>query len=84
MNILNGGEHADNSNPGFHVAWNFREALRCGSIRRKKFFWPRITERVIGDEEFAPNLGSNQEPASFLEAVGKAGYKAGKEIFLAA
>ncbi len=94
MNILNGGEHADNSVDiqEFMIMPiglpNFREALRCGSEifqALKKILLAKNYSTGVGDEGgFAPNLGSNQEACDLiLEAVEKAGYKAGKEIFLA-
>ena len=94
MNILNGGEHADNSVDiqEFMIMpiglQNFREALRCGSEifqALKKILLAKNYSTGVGDEGgFAPNLGSNQEACELiLEAVEKAGYKAGKEIFLA-
>ena len=93
MNILNGGEHADNSVDiqEFMIMPiglpNFREALRCGSEifqTLKKILLSKGYSTGVGDEGgFAPNLGSNQEACELiLEAVEKAGYKAGKQIFL--
>jgi enolase len=94
MNILNGGSHADNNVDlqEFMVmpvgAPNFREALRMGaevfhalkSVLKKKGL-----NTSVGDEGgFAPNLGSNVEAIEvILEAIQKAGYEAGKDIFLA-
>ncbi|MCG2721382.1 MAG: phosphopyruvate hydratase [Thermodesulfovibrionales bacterium] len=94
MNILNGGAHADNSvDPQeFMVApygaANFTEALRMGaevfhtlkSVLKKKGY-----STAVGDEGgFAPNLRSNEEAIEvILESIGKAGYKAGKDIGLA-
>ncbi|MDP6247574.1 MAG: phosphopyruvate hydratase [SAR324 cluster bacterium] len=94
MNILNGGEHADNSVDiqEFMImpkgAPNFREALRCGSETfqaLKKILLAKGYSTGVGDEGgFAPNLGSNEEACELiLEAVEKAGYKPGEEIFLA-
>lgn len=94
MNILNGGKHADN-NVDFQEfmimpvgAPNFAEALRMGaetfhslkSVLKKKGY-----NTAVGDEGgFAPNLKSNEEAIELiLEAINKAGYKAGKEIGLA-
>ncbi|RPI71384.1 MAG: phosphopyruvate hydratase [Ignavibacteriales bacterium] len=94
MNILNGGKHADN-NVDFQEfmimpagASNFAEALRMGaetfhalkSVLSKKGY-----NTAVGDEGgFAPNLKSNDEAIEvILEAINKAGYKAGSEIFLA-
>ncbi|MBN2384062.1 phosphopyruvate hydratase [bacterium] len=94
MNILNGGSHADNSVDlqEFMVmpvgAESFHEALRMGietfhalkSVLKKKNY-----NTAVGDEGgFAPNLKSNDEAIEvILEAIEKAGYKPGKDIFLA-
>lgn len=94
MNILNGGKHADN-NVDFQEfmvmpagATNFAEALRMGaetfhslkSVLKKKGY-----NTAVGDEGgFAPNLKSNEEAITvILEAIEKAGYKAGKDIYIA-
>jgi enolase 1/2/3 len=94
MNILNGGKHADN-NVDFQEfmimpvgAPSFGEALRMGaetfhslkSVLSKKGY-----NTAVGDEGgFAPNLKSNDEAIEvILEAVEKAGYKIGKDIFIA-
>ena len=94
MNIVNGGKHADN-NVDFQEfmimpvgAPNFAEALRMGaetfhalnSVLSKKGY-----NTAVGDEGgFAPNLKSNDEAIEvILEAINKAGYKAGDEIALA-
>ncbi len=94
MNILNGGKHADN-NVDFQEfmvmpagAPSFKEALRYGaevfhslkSVLKKKGY-----NTAVGDEGgFAPNLKSNEEAITvILEAIEKAGYKAGKDIFIA-
>ncbi len=94
MNILNGGKHADN-NVDFQEfmimpvgAPNFAEALRMGSetfhtlkgVLKKKGY-----NTSVGDEGgFAPNLKSNEEAIEvILEAIDKAGYKAGSDIFIA-
>ena len=94
MNIINGGAHADNSVdlqefmivP--HGAATFTEAIRWGaevfhtlkSVLKKKGY-----STAVGDEGgFAPNLKSNEEALDvILEAIEKAGYKAGKQISLA-
>jgi enolase len=94
MNILNGGSHADNSIDfqEFMImpvgAGNFSEALRMGaevfhnlkSVLKKKGY-----STNVGDEGgFAPNLGSNEEAIQVvLEAIGKAGYKPGEDIYIA-
>lgn len=94
MNILNGGSHADN-NVDFQEfmimpagAPSFSEGLRMGtevfhalkSVLNKKGY-----NTAVGDEGgFAPNLKSNDEAFEvILEAITKAGYKPGKDIFLA-
>ncbi len=94
MNILNGGQHADNNVDiqEFMIhpvkAANFREALRCGAEifhSLKKVLKDRGLNTAVGDEGgFAPNLGSNEEAIEvILEAIEKAGYKPGEEVTLA-
>ncbi|GEA31147.1 phosphopyruvate hydratase [Clostridium diolis] len=94
MNILNGGSHADNSVDlqEFMImpagAPTFSEALRmCAEVYHtlKKILNDKGYATGIGDEGgFAPNLKSNQEALDvIIEAIGKAGYKAGEEIFIA-
>ncbi len=94
MNIVNGGKHADNNVDlqEFMIvpagAVNFAEALRMGaeifhnlkSVLKKKNF-----NTAVGDEGgFAPDLKSNEQAIEvILEAVEKAKYKAGKDVFLA-
>ncbi|HUI64731.1 MAG TPA: phosphopyruvate hydratase [Bacteroidota bacterium] len=94
MNILNGGKHADNNVDlqEFMVvpaaAPSFSEGLRTGaevfhslkSVLAKKGY-----NTAVGDEGgFAPNLKSNEEAVEvILEAITKAGYTAGKDVFLA-
>lgn len=94
MNVLNGGMHADNSldiqefmivPAGFD---SYHEALRAGAEifhTLKKLLNDRGLSTGVGDEGgFAPNLGSNKEALEFLiTAMDKAGYEAGKEIFIA-
>jgi enolase len=94
MNILNGGVHADN-NVDFQEfmvapvrARGFAEALRCGveifhALRAVLKSRGYVT--AVGDEGgFAPNLRSNEEAVeTILEAVDRAGYRAGKDVFLA-
>jgi len=93
MNIINGGAHADNSVDlqEFMIlpvgAGSFSEALRWGvevfhslkSVLKKKGL-----NTAVGDEGgFAPDLKSNEEAISvILEAIDKAGYKAGSDICL--
>jgi len=94
MNILNGGEHADNNVDiqEFMVmpagACSFKEALRMGTEifhNLKSVLKSKGYNTAVGDEGgFAPNLNSNEEALkTIMEAVEKAGYKAGKDIFLA-
>ena len=94
MNILNGGEQADNNVDiqEFMImpvgAPNFREALRMGAEvyhSLKAVLKGRGLNTAIGDEGgFAPNLSSNEEALKvIIEAIEKAGYKPGEDIFLA-
>jgi len=93
MNVLNGGAHADN-NVDFQEfmiipagASSITEAVRIGAevfhnlkaVLKKKGY-----NTSVGDEGgFAPNLKSNEEACQvILEAIQKAGYKAGKDVFL--
>ena len=93
MNILNGGEHADNNVDiqEFMVlpvgAPSFREALRMGAEvyhSLKGVLKARGLSTAIGDEGgFAPNLASNEEALQvIMEAIEKAGYKPGEDIYL--
>jgi enolase len=94
MNILNGGRHADN-NVDFQEfmiqpwgASSFREALRMGAEcfhALKKVLQGRGLNTNVGDEGgFAPNLNSNEEALEVIvEAIEKAGYRLGKDLFLA-
>jgi enolase len=93
MNIINGGAHANNSLDiqEFMIlpvgAPNIAEALRYGAEifhTLKKLLEARGMSTAVGDEGgFAPNLGSNAEAlAVILEAVEKAGYRAGQDIYL--
>ena len=94
MNIINGGEHADNSVDlqEFMVmpvgAPCFSEALRmCAEVYHtlKKILNDKGYATGIGDEGgFAPNLKSNEEAIEvIIEAIEKAGYKAGADMFIA-
>ncbi|MDV6319657.1 phosphopyruvate hydratase [Chromohalobacter sp. HP20-39] len=94
MNILNGGEHADNNVDiqEFMIqpvgAPDFREALRMGAEifhTLKKVLAARGLSTSVGDEGgFAPNLASNAEALAVIqEAVEKAGYTLGKDVTLA-
>ncbi len=94
MNILNGGAHADNTvdiqefmiEPvGFD---SFSEALRAGAeifYSLKSVLKSQGLNTAVGDEGgFAPNLRSNEEAITvIMQAIDKAGYKAGQDIFLA-
>jgi enolase len=93
MNIINGGSHADNSVDlqEFMIlpvgAPTFREAIRYGAEvfhNLSKVLKGRGLATTVGDEGgFAPNLSSNEEAIEvILEAIEKAGYKAGVDIFL--
>lgn len=94
MNILNGGAHADN-NVDFQEfmvmpvgAESFSEALRMGAEifhNLKSVLKARGLSTGVGDEGgFAPNLKSNEEAVeTILEAIDKAGYKAGENVMLA-
>lgn len=94
MNIINGGSHADNSVDlqEFMVmpvgASSFREALRCGAEifhSLRTVLQGRGLNTGVGDEGgFAPNLSSNEEALeTILVAIEKAGYEAGKDVYLA-
>lgn len=94
MNILNGGEHADNNVDiqEFMVmpvgAENFKEALRMGAEvfhNLKAVLKGKGLNTAVGDEGgFAPNLTSNEEAlATIVEAIKAAGYEPGKDIMLA-
>ena len=94
MNILNGGKHADN-NVDFQEfmimpigAKSFSQALRMGAETfhaLKKVLAKKGYNTSVGDEGgFAPNLKSNEEALEVIVAAIKAaGYKPGKEIFIA-
>ena len=93
MNILNGGSHADN-NVDFQEfmilpvgAPSFKEAIRWGTEvfhNLKAVLKAKGLNTAVGDEGgFAPNLGSNEEAIQvIMEAIKKAGYVPGKDIFL--
>lgn len=93
MNIINGGSHADNSVDlqEFMIlpvgAPSFREAIRYGAEvfhNLSKVLKAKGLATTVGDEGgFAPNLSSNEEAIEvILEAIEKAGYKAGVDIYL--
>jgi len=94
MNILNGGSHADNSIDfqEFMImpvgAETFSEAIRMGAevFHNLKAVLKKAGHSTnVGDEGgFAPNLSSNEEAIKVvLEAIDKAGYKAGEDIYIA-
>jgi enolase len=94
MNILNGGKHADNNVDiqEFMVvpagASDFAQALRMGAEiyhNLKKILKSRSQATGVGDEGgFAPNLASNEDALKLImEAIDKAGYKGGRDVFLA-
>jgi enolase len=93
MNIINGGAHADNSVDiqEFMIlpigAPSFSEAVRYGAEvfhMLKKVLHGQGLNTAVGDEGgFAPDLPSNEAAlVTILEAIDKAGYKAGKDIYL--
>jgi len=93
MNIINGGAHADNSVDiqEFMIlpvgAPNFREALRHGAEifhALKSVLRAQGLNTAVGDEGgFAPDLPSNRAALdTIMEAIGKAGFKAGDDILL--
>ncbi|MDH4028397.1 MAG: phosphopyruvate hydratase [Nitrospirota bacterium] len=94
MNILNGGAHADNNLDiqEFMImpagASSFSEALRTGAEvfhSLKSLLKSKGLSISVGDEGgFAPNLKSNEEAiVLILKAISSAGYKPGKDVFLA-
>ena len=94
MNIINGGEHANNSLDiqEFMImpvgAVNFREALRCGAEifhSLKKLLDKKGHSTAVGDEGgFAPNLGSHAEALQIImQAIEAAGYVPGQDVLLA-
>ncbi|MGD9715877.1 MAG: phosphopyruvate hydratase [Sulfuricurvum sp.] len=94
LNIINGGSHADNSVDfqeymimpvGFA---DFSEGLRASAEvyhNLKKILKDRGANTALGDEGgFAPDLRNNEEPIEvIMEAISKAGYKAGEQIAIA-
>jgi enolase len=93
MNIVNGGAHADNNvdMQEFMIlpvgVPNFAEALRAGAEifhALKSVLKARGLNTAVGDEGgFAPDLKSNEQAIeTILEAIAKAGYAAGKDVFL--
>jgi enolase len=94
MNILNGGEHADNNVDiqEFMVmpvgAKSWKEALRMGAEifhSLRAVLQGKGLNTAVGDEGgFAPNLQSNEEAIQvIIEAIEKAGYKPGEDVFIA-
>ncbi len=94
MNILNGGKHAEKSTDfqEFMImpvgVKSFSEALRAGAEifhTLKKILHSRNLATTVGDEGgFAPSLGANEAALTvIMEAIAKAGYKAGSEIAIA-
>jgi enolase len=94
MNIINGGEHANNSldMQEFMIvpvgAQSFRDALRCGAEvfhALKGLLQQRGMPTTVGDEGgFAPNLPSHEAALQLcMEAIDKAGYQAGQDVLLA-
>ena len=94
MNILNGGQHADNNVDiqEFMImpvgGENFKESLRIGTEvfhNLKNVLKARKLNTAVGDEGgFAPNLGSNEEALqTIVEAIKKAGYEPGKDVMIA-
>lgn len=94
LNILNGGEHADNNVDiqEFMImpvgAESFKEAIRMGTEifhNLRSVLKGKGLNTAVGDEGgFAPNLSSNEEALkTIVEAIEKAGYKPGEEVKLA-
>jgi enolase len=94
MNVINGGSHADNNVDlqEFMIvpagAASFAEAYRMGAEiyqSLKSVLKSKGLSTGVGDEGgFAPNLSSNEEALQvIMEAIHKAGYKAGEQVFLA-
>ena len=94
MNVVNGGAHADNNIDvqEFMVVpcgvASFRDAVRCGAEvfhALKALLRERGLATAVGDEGgVAPDLGSNREAIELiLEAIGRARYRAGEEVFIA-
>jgi len=94
MNIINGGEHADNpiDVQEFMVmpvgAESFSEGLRCGAeifhALKSKLKADGMNTNVGDEGGFAPNIGSSAKALDYImSAVEAAGYKPGKDVFLA-
>jgi enolase len=94
MNVINGGAHANN-NLDFQEFMivpvgqsSFREALRCGAEvfqKLKSLIDSKGMSTAVGDEGgFAPNLPTHAAAIDMIiEAIGRAGYKAGQEVMIA-
>jgi enolase len=93
MNIINGGEHANNSvdMQEFMIIPaglpSFKEALRCGAEvfhSLSKILNDKGFNTAVGDEGgFAPDLSSNEEALKvIMQAIEAAGYKSGEEVFI--
>ena len=94
MNVINGGAHADNKVDiqefmimplGFH---SYTDAIRCGCEvfhALKSVLKGMKMSTNVGDEGgFAPDLQSNEDALkALIEAIGKAGYEAGKQVYIA-
>ncbi|MEM6488430.1 MAG: phosphopyruvate hydratase [Pseudomonadota bacterium] len=94
MNILNGGEHADNpiDIQEFMVMPaglpTFSDALRCGAeifqILKKELKANGLNTNVGDEGGFAPDIGSSREALDFImKAIEQAGYTPGRDVFLA-
>jgi enolase len=93
MNVLNGGAHADNPlDPQEFMLFpagapSFREALRAGAEvfhTLKGILKAKGLATGVGDEGgFAPDVATSRQALDVIvEAIGKAGYKAGKDVFI--
>ena len=94
MNIINGGMHADNNldvqefmiMPAGAPTFSKAIQMACEVFHTlKKILHDKDMATSVGDEGgFAPNLGSNEEGLDIIiQAIEKAGYKPGKDIFIA-
>ncbi|HEY6820714.1 MAG TPA: phosphopyruvate hydratase, partial [Burkholderiales bacterium] len=94
MNVINGGAHANNTldMQEFMIvpagARSFREALRCGAEvfhKLKTIIDSKGMSTAVGDEGgFAPDVATHAEAIELiLDAIGKAGYKAGQDVLVA-
>ncbi len=94
MNIINGGEHADNpiDIQEFMImpisAGNIRDAIRMGSevfhTLKKELTAARLSTGIGDEGGFAPDIASTREALDFiLKSIEKAGYKPGEDIYLA-